>query len=303
MTFASPLFFLSGRWLQLIVCAALCAAALVLLVLLTRPAWQALEQEETPLAPVSAREMRDLEALREHLSVLRGEGPTGSGVPFADDFRFAGTFFRYDASGGDAVVRRAVLAHRPSRQQFIVSEGDEIEGVRVGVIRAQEIVLRKDGQEARLRLEGLAAGASGQARTTEPARPEAGAPGGEDANRFGSQHEDGVWRMDRQALMDYYDELLDEPERLLYVFDSMQPLYTDKGTIEGYRLQPVGEQAFFEAVGFRAGDTVRAVNALPMTNRRRAEFFIQQVVANEMSAIVIDLERDGSPVRVVYEIR
>jgi hypothetical protein len=53
----------------------------------------------------------------------------------------------------------------------------------------------------------------------------------------------------------YYAELLDEPERLLQVFDSMAPALWARmgGSIEGYQLQAVGEKAFFDAVGFQRG--------------------------------------------------
>ena len=307
MTFASPLIYLSERWERLAALIALLASALMLWVVLTRPSWEvpASAGAPDPLALEPALERIGYESVRAHMSIFRGEGPAEGGGVFSEAFRFAGTFFRYDASGGEVVVRRAVLAHRPSRQQFIVSEGDVVEGVTVGAIRAQELILAKDGQEVLLRLDGVASGAvPGRAGAEAGVRGAGVGLGAGGPNRFGLQHEeDGIWRMDRQALMGYYEELLDEPERLLQVFDSMQPLYTETGTIEGYRVEPVGEQAFFEAVGFREGDTVRSVNALPMTNRRRAEFFIRQVVEKDMSAIVIDLERDGEPVRVVYEIR
>lgn len=248
---------------------------------------------------------RLLEGLQGQLSVFRARRQEAVGRSFGAAFRFAGTFSVYGHETGEGVFRRAVVAYRPTGKQYIVSEGDEIEAVRVHEIGAQELLLEKGGTIVRLSL----AGVEGTGTQDEPDARDAGSAGQDTAagvastSRFGEQTEAGIWRMEREALLAYYEELLDEPERLLQVFDSMQPLYTESGSIEGYRLEPVGEEEFFADVGFQEGDTVRSVNALPMTNRRRAEFFIRQVVENDMSAVVIDLEREGEPVRMVYEIR
>lgn len=48
---------------------------------------------------------------------------------------------------------------------------------------------------------------------------------------------------------------------------------------------------------------VRKVNALSMTNRGRAEFFLRQVVEDRLSAVVIDVERGGETKRLVYQLR
>ncbi len=241
-------------------------------------------------------------AVNPDFSVLRGPAETGAGTnaaAFLAAFRYAGSFFVY---GGDAdTVRRGVLSFLPENRQDIVSEGDEVAGVRVVRIGEDHIVLEKNGVEGTLTLGGgdnlmmrsyLDRSASGKAAEQQR------------ESRFGEQTGDGVFTFRKEALQAYYEELLEDPGRLLQVFDSMAPLYAEDGaSIEGYQLQAVGEQAFFEAVGVREGDVVRKVNALPMTNRGRAEFFIHQVVEDRVSAIVIDIERDGAPKRLVYQLR
>jgi len=254
------------------------------------------------LPPDPDMRVADFTLLQEHASVFRtvdreqvAEGPMIWG-----DFRFAGTFFLYDeVTSPEASLRRAVISYHPEERQYIVSEGDFVGGAEVLAIRAGEVVLRRGDEEGILPLGGK--------RTTTHGReqPEEGVVT-DDAvvvTRFGEQTAAGTWSMNREALLAYYEELLDEPERLLQVFDSMQPIYTSDGDIEGYQLQTVGEAEFFEGVGFQEGDKVRAVNTLQMTNRRRAEFFIRQVVENDLNAIVIDIERDGNPQRLVYELR
>jgi hypothetical protein len=40
-----------------------------------------------------------------------------------------------------------------------------------------------------------------------------------------------------------------------------------------------------------------------MTNRRRAEFFIDEFLKNRMSAIVLDVERDGKVQKQIYQVK
>ncbi len=227
---------------------------------------------------------------------LAAAGTDEGGASFLKDFRFAGTFFVTGTGEIPDEVRLAVISYLPESRQEIVSEGAEIGDTRVVSIHEDRLVLAKGDTEGTLWLGGHVSGTHdsffGPGSAEESVRM-----------LFGEQTGDGVWTMERAALMDYYDELMDHPERLLQVFDSMRPVYNEQGTIEGYELQAVGEQVFFEAVGLREGDFVRQVNTVPMTNRRRAEFFIRQVVEGRLSAIVIDLERDGGTQRLVYQLR
>jgi hypothetical protein len=108
----------------------------------------------------------------------------------------------------------------------------------------------------------------------------------------------------RGRLLDYYSELMDDPQRLVQVFDSLKPVYgEDSRGITGYALGIEGEAQFFAAVGLSEGDIVRSVNSLPMTNRRRAEYFIKQFVGDRANAFVMEVERQGQTNRLIYEVR
>lgn len=300
MTFTSLFYFGMIRWRLLLIGATLLLAAGLLWHV---PRVPGRLFRHVVVAPRSVMHVMDLSLLQEHAAVFRPA--VLAGVTDAADiwsqYRFAGTFFLYDdVAAPEASRRRAVISYHPEQRQYIVSEGDLIGGADVIRIGISEVVLRRGDQEGVLQLRGEHASPAGtDGRAVAGKTPDDVAV----ETRFGRQTGVGTWSMDREALLAYYEELLDEPERLLQVFDSMQPIYTADGSIEGYQLQPVGEEAFFAAVGFEEGDTVRAVNTLAMTNRRRAEFFIRQVVENDLDAIVIDLERDGSPKRLVYELR
>jgi hypothetical protein len=302
MTLTSHFFVWMEHWRGIVTGSVLLLAAVLMLTLPMPGRGPDLYTPDAFVQPVVSA--LDLALLRTHAAVFGGGGsPAPAGHQGVwEDFRFAGTFFLYSADPQEpAAVRRAVVAYRPETRQYIVSEGDLVGGAQVIRIDSRELVLRIGTQEAALPLgvardaaEGVAPAGTGAGEgTTQPD----GA-----GSRFGRLTAAGTWVMNREALLAYYEELLDEPERLLQVFDSMAPMYTADGQIEGYQVRPVGEADFFAAVGFKEGDAVRAVNTLPMTNRRRAEFFIRQVVENDLTAIVIDVERDGTPQRLVYEL-
>ena len=87
------------------------------------------------------------------------------------------------------------------------------------------------------------------------------------------------------------------------LFDSLAPLYNDAGNITGYTLDVQGEAEFFDAVVMKPGDVVRKVNSMPMTSRRRAEFFIREFVNDRANVIVLDIERGGKEQKLIYQVR
>lgn len=211
---------------------------------------------------------------------------------FAKDFRFAGTFFLSGKNGED--IRKAVLSVEPEGRQIIASEGDEVAGATVFQIFMDRVILKSGSETAELRLSFSSSASESSATGNSQVDP---------IERFGKIVANNSWELRRGSLLDYYNELLEEPERLLHVFDSLKPLYGEGNRIKGYTLGVEGESEFFKAVGLREGDIIRKVNSLKMTSRNRAEFFIKQVAQNQLSAVVIDVERDGEPVRLVYRVR
>ena len=236
-------------------------------------------------------------------NVFRGTGEVPAGGALSRRFRLAGTF-SVSGTGADP-VRRAVLDWLERERQEIVSEGDRLADVTVLRVAEDRVVLRAGTREETLWLSF-----SGSDRASESAAagetPDAAAddlPAEAEAGRFGYAVGDNNWVFRREALMEYYNELMDDPVRLLQVFDSMQPLYDGDDRISGYMLDIAGEREFFEAVGLREGDVVRQVNAVPMTNRNRAERFIEHFARNNLNVFVLDVERGGEPVRMIYRIR
>lgn len=238
-------------------------------------------------------------------SIFRGGGASGDESvrsAISERFRLAGTFFAFDTDAGDS--RRAILDDLKTREQSIVSEHERLDEAEIVKIEQSSVLVRMGGREERLWLSfsqpsGSDAGKGGAPTT---AAREAGVSGS--AAAFGGkQIGENRWVFGRDALLEYYVRLREEPRRLVALFDSLKPLYNNEGAIEGYRLGVEGEQDFFDAVGLEQGDVVRRVNSMRMTNRRRAEYFIREFVADRANAFVLDIERGGRKQKLIYEVR
>jgi len=228
--------------------------------------------------------------------------PEGRGGA-AKRFRLAGTFFAYSMEGGEASTRRAILDDLINKEQVIVSENDKVDGYRVVSIFRERVVLRDAAGDTDLWLSFSALGRGSEEQTVA-------VPGTSGTERDAESYPFGIqqigetrWIFDRNKLLQYYQELMSEPERLVKVFDSLKPVRDETGGITGYVLEAEGEKEFFDATGLREGDIIRAVNSLPMTNRRRAEFFIHEFVKNDLNAFVLEIERTGTVKKLVYHIR
>lgn len=260
-----------------------------------------IESRQVPVAPSSPSwpEAADLAAC--DWGLLQGGGAEGAaGGALAKRYRLAGTFLEYGAEGGSG--RKAIVGEIAGGRELIVGEGEVFGDCRVVRVYADRVVVRTGDLEEQLWLtfSGGKSARAGEAAGGEPS-PDAVLTG---ADRFGGKRlGENRWVFERDRLLQYYRELMDEPQRLVKVFDSLEPLYGEGSKIQGYRFRAKGEPEFFSAVGFQEGDVVKRVNAVDMTNRRRAEFFIEQFVSGRASAFVLDVERDGQQVKRVYQVR
>jgi hypothetical protein len=91
--------------------------------------------------------------------------------------------------------------------------------------------------------------------------------------------------------------------RLAAILLAMQPDFDDDGDVAGYQLELLGEDILYEAAGMLEGDIVRAVNSMPMTSPARAQYFISEFLQGNISAIVLDVEREGVESKLIYLIR
>lgn len=257
---------------------------------LSAPSWPA----EAPVIPAEAWRVLKEDRAR----------PASSTGPAAERYRLAGTFFVF-APDDPSAPRRAILDHLKTGAQLLVGEGDLVDEFEVVRVLEDRVVLRSGRLDTELRLSFSDTVAGASSATGELAVAEGIATDGEtllDHSRFGGRVGYNRWVFKRDALMGYYQELLDDPERIAALFVSLKPNYQED-QIAGYELAPVGERSFFDAIGLKEGDVIRKVNSMNMTSQKRAEYFIGEFVQNRLNAFVLDIEREGKPEKLIYLLR
>ncbi|MGI6086514.1 MAG: hypothetical protein ACOYCD_01015 [Kiritimatiellia bacterium] len=218
-------------------------------------------------------------------------------------YRLAGTFF---ACGERQQSRKAIiddLQAKSSGNQKLVGEGDTLDdagAILVATIQTEFVILRTGTREEKIWLSFTSVPSHPAAESDRIKPTDADAVGM--LARFGSRVEDRRWLLKRDALLQYYQELMADTERLGKVFESLKPVYKES-RIAGYVLDVVGEKDMFHAFGLRQNDVIRKVNSMPMTSQRRAEYFISEFVKDRVNGFVLDIERDGKPQKFVYLIR
>jgi len=219
-------------------------------------------------------------------------------------FRLAG--FRIDPRNPEG--SRAIIEDCESRRQWIRRRGEAIApAVTVAGVETNGVTLATPYGPCRLALSRREAGPSQAARHSQDAGADATQPqsGGAAERLAGHETYPGTWTFRRDDLMDYYEEVRRRPERLEAVFDTLAPIWYEDETdgrqkIEGYRVEPCGEELFFAAVGLREGDVVREVNGIRMDNRFAAEELIRRFAAGDLTFAHIRMERNGEEIVQSY---
>ena len=237
-----------------------------------------------------------------HAAVLRRPADAAASAGLLDGrLRLAGTFTVHDAAGG-APVRRAILDDVRAGRQSLVGEGDVLGEVIVRRIERDRVVVNIGGRDEELRLSFAGApAAAGEA--PGPATTESDDEPALEVSRYGKRVGENRWVLRRSEILGYYQELLDDPERIARLYESFKPEYGEQGGIAGYRLGIEGEESFLRDMGLQEGDRIRAVNSLNMTSQSRAEHFIREFIQDRLSAAVIDIERDGQTRKLIYLLR
>lgn len=230
---------------------------------------------------------------------LEGGAAVASGS-LGQRFRLAGTFSLFAESADRN--QRAILDDFAKKTQHLVGEGDAIDDVTVASIFNDHVVLRAGDKEETL---WLSFQGSGQP-STSAARPAEAAASEEqvlEENRFGRRVGEKRWVLSKKALLEYYQEILDDPERITNLYASLRPDYDKDRQILGYVYDPQGEREFFKAMGIQEGDTIRKVNSMIMKSQQRAEYMLGEFMQNRLNTVVIDYERNGVADKMIYLIR
>jgi len=220
-----------------------------------------------------------------------------AGSSASDRFRLAGTF---SIEGFGVSQPKAILDDTVKHDQFIVVEGDRLDDVTIKKIFYDHVILDTPtgSRDIWMEFSGQSQTSSVSVVSTQTVATISG------TNKFGCvKVQDNRWQFSRKPLLDYYQELLDEPDRMVAVFDTMKPVRDEQNKITGYVVGLEGEKDFFDAVGLQQGDILRSVNSVEMTNRRRAESFIDQFLKDKLNAVVLEVERGGKVTKQVYQMR
>lgn len=255
------------------------------------------------IAPVIRNEQAEIPV--EHWLTIAESGSV-SGTGKSERFRLAGTFFIMGGEDGapdDRQLRRAIIDDLVSSTQHIVREGQSFEGHDIMRIYQDRVILRHEGEELELRLSFMGGITTPDTGDAPPEKSKDEEEAALETNRFGKRIGESRWVFQKQALVDYYHELLDNPERIAAIYMSMKPDYNEEGEIAGYRLEKEGESAFFDAVGLQEGDKIRKVNSMNMVSQARGEYFISEFMKDRLGAVVIDVERDGQEQKLIYLFR
>ncbi len=231
---------------------------------------------------------------------LAPPAPVGA---LAARYRLAGVFLILsDPTAAASENRCAILDDLQEQRQVLAGEGEDMGAARVVRVAADHVVL-SDGRHEETIV--LAAGSlAGQGKGGTAGAPAPAPSQILETTRFGNRVGETRWEINKQAVLDYYQEMMDNPERLVGLFDAMEPDRDEAGKVAGYRLNVArGEKDFYTQVGLQDGDVVRKVNSMRMTSQRRAEYFIGEFVQDRLGAVVIDVERNGQPQKLVYLVK
>ncbi|MCX6998437.1 MAG: hypothetical protein NTV49_15485 [Kiritimatiellaeota bacterium] len=233
-------------------------------------------------------------------AVLQRVKAAGALTATARRFRLAGTYFAFEsAAPADGNARQAVIEDLQKKTQYLLKEGETSGDLTLLRILADRVAIRVQEREEELRLSFADAGAEAAAAAGSTTNAE---PAALETSRFGKRVGENRWVISREALLQYYEELRQDPERVVALFASLKPAYQGKA-VTGYVLDMEGEREFFQAAGLRNGDVVRKVNSINMTSQARAEYLIREFLQNRVSALVFDVEREQQAQKLIYFIR
>jgi len=234
---------------------------------------------------------------------LSGDG----GGSMGDRYRYAGSFssLSWNNQGEMMTTRKAILDDLVQKKQFMALVDQVFDGIRVISIERKQIVLEENARQEILRLGFMQvlpmAGTSDQKNKNDDTRFE-DMPA-LDRSRFGKRIGETRWVLKRDAIMEYYQELIEDPQRIASMYLSLKPIWDETNNVEGYYLGQEGENDFFSAMGFQEGDVVRKVNSMRMVSQRRAEYLLKEFSDSTLNTFVFDIERKGKKQKMIYLVR
>jgi type II secretory pathway component PulC len=91
--------------------------------------------------------------------------------------------------------------------------------------------------------------------------------------------------------------------RTINLYRSFSQVSTEEDVEPGFQIGMKGEESFFQDMGLQNGDIIRSVNSMKMRTQRRAEYLMREFYKGNMSAVVMDVERNGEVQQHIYLVR
>jgi hypothetical protein len=241
-------------------------------------------------------------------------GPAAVVPEWADRYRLAGTHVVTETNAVEGVegpvASQAFMEDRSSGQGFWVARGAQLdEHELVEVTHKSAVFEAADGAQITFALFAGTAVASAR-NAGSVSEPEPGESASEpmtfeempalETSRFGKRIGENRWLFDRDKVLEYADDVQEDPLRLARMLAAMQPEFDEERAVTGFKLSLLGENELYEAAGFQEGDVVRQVNSMAMTSPARARYFIREFLNGNMGAVVFDIERDGQTQKLIH---
>ncbi|WFB36216.1 hypothetical protein P3T73_00360 [Kiritimatiellota bacterium B12222] len=223
-----------------------------------------------------------------------------------EHYELAGTFQTYtqDLNTFSTGSSMALVDDLRSGTQLLLNEKDDLGPFVVEKIEMDRVTLSRDGQSYFLALTGNVA------PTVKPESEEQpkevvlrieDMPALE-TSRFGKRVSETQWLINRQAVVDYAEEVVKNPIRIVQLYRSFSQIGTSLDDA-GFQIDMKGEQEFFKSMGLGDGDVIRKANSMKMITQNRAEYLVREFMNSRMSALVLDVENDGVVRKQVFIIR
>lgn len=219
-------------------------------------------------------------------------------------YELAGTFQVFEGES-ERVASAAVVDDQETGVQTIVREGDELGMYTVGGISEDRLRLMWEGRTWVLALSGatVVRDVAREEPSVKPVDP-LEMPALE-TSRFGKRIKENYWVLNKETLKGYIDEMM-KPQNMLRTVNLYRSFsqVSEQGDEEpGFKIGMKAEKDFFRDMGLQDGDVIRRVNSMKMRTQRRAEYMLKEFYNDRMSAIVLDVERDGESRKHIYLVR
>ncbi len=205
----------------------------------------------------------------------------------------------------------AVIEDLSSKKEELYRLGDMVAGVKIVRIERNQVVIERGGVEEVLASyeegmlawggKGKASPVSQTAQTSASRQMVLGEKEMAGATEAASRIVKSL-QLDPQNLPGIFPDLTEAVSVANQVLNraKIKPYFVD-GHLEGFQAMEIQAGSIYERMGLHRGDIVREVNGYQINSIQNA-FQVYEMLQKE-SVVIVNVERDGQPVTLIYEIK